>query len=438
MATLADIVRAIDSIGAALSIGSRTVLSLDTNTVPADWGHITKIDPELEKQLPFAYPLYLQHTSAVSVGGSSGVTGDLTEETFELLNAARIPSFHEPSAARHVTDRTRKQAEFMAVPEVLNGDSEALVGTLGEGIEHVRDDLAPSILGEKLPIPLGDGLGDRFSAFAAAWLMEESVFEAYIIQNPDSAAAREANVTESDLLSPTEARQRAMAAETHLDSEVIYLEYSGTFGGDEAVSLLEAIDDAVNWSRIWYGGGLDDRDNTERVLAAGADAVVVGNVFHEIADEEADLADRALEALGTDPTREAVEDWVTETVDAADTAAARYLATITDIQDPATRGARYLAAGVHAVLQLHGIAAGLDAPDAAALREAVAESAPAATAFADALGTDATDLAADLGLALLADRFDVSLDAGAAGENRTGNEDEDDTVFAARQIGVGI
>jgi len=424
MTTLADIVQAIDSLGAAVSIGGRTVLSLDTNSVPAGWTHVTKVDPEREKQLPFAFPLYLQHTSAVSVGGSSAITGQATEETFELLNAAEVPCFHEPSAARHVTDRTRDQAEFLAIPEVLNGDSEALVGTLGEGIEYAREELAPSMIAEKLPLSLGGGLDDRLAAFAAAWLLEESVFEAYIIQNPDSAAAREANVTEADLLSPREAKQRAMAAETHLDSEVVYLEYSGTFGGEEAEELLEAIEDAVTWSRIWYGGGLDDRENARRVLDAGADAVVVGNVFHEIAGEEADLLDRAIEDEGfpPDPTRETVREWVEESVDVADTHAAGYLSTITDVPEPERRAGEYLADGIGATLELHGIADGLEDPDGTALREALVESAPGETAFADALGSDAGDLAFDLGLALLAEHFDVAVDE----------------RFAADQIGVSL
>jgi phosphoglycerol geranylgeranyltransferase len=416
MTTLAEIVQAIESLGAAVSIGGRTLLSLDTNSVPADWTHVTKVDPEREKQLPVAFPLYLQHTSAVSVGGSSDVTGKISEETFELLNAADVTCFQEPSAAGHITDRTREQADFLAVPEVLNGDSEALVGTLGEGIEYVREELAPSMIDEKLPLSLGGGLDDRLSAFGAAWLLEESVFEAYIIQNPDSAAAREANVTDADLLSPREAKQRALAAETHLDSEIVYLEYSGTFGGEEAEELLEAIDEAISWSRIWYGGGLESRENARRVVDAGADAVVVGNVFHEVAGEEADLVERALadEALSSDPDREAVREWVAGTVDVADSHAAGYLSTITDVSDPEQRAAEYLADGVHALVELHDIAESLADPGDAAIREALAESTPGETAFEAVLGSDAGSFATDLGFALLADRFDVASNDGFA------------------------
>jgi len=420
MPSLAAIVRGVESIGAAAAIGGRTLFGIDTNPVPADWSHVTKVDPEGDKQLPLAYPLYLQHTSAVSVGGSRDVTGTNTEETFDLVNAAGVPAFHEPSAARHVTGRTRDQADFLAIPEVVNGDSEAMVGTLGEGIEYARDELAPQLIREKLPIPVSSGLEARLADFAASWLIREAVFEAYIIMNLDSAAAREGNVTEADLLAPRQAKQRAMAAERHLGSDVIYLEYSGTFGGEEAVELLEAIDAGVSGARIFYGGGLDDRTNAQMVLDAGADAVVVGNVFHEIATEEASLADEASEALDGDASRAAVREGIDDAVDPAETAAARFLSTVVDVPDPEDRAARYLADGVHVALALRSVAADLaeEDVDGPRLRRALSgESLPGETVFADALADDARPLARRLGLSLLAQRFDVSLEDGFAADH---------------------
>ncbi len=413
MPTLAGVVGAVDDLAAAIAIGGRTVLGLDTNQVPADWSHITKIDPEPTKQLPLGYPLYLQHTSAVSVGGSSDVTDETTEETFDLVNAAGATAFHEPSAARHVTDRTRDQAAFLAIPEVLNGDGEALVGILGEGIEYAKEELAPAMLGEKVPVSLPSGVREKLSNFAAAWLLREAVFEAYIIMNLDSAAAREGNVTEADLLSPREAKQRALAAEHHLESEVVYLEYSGTFGGEEAVEILEAIDGAVEGPRLWYGGGLANREDTRSVVDAGADAVVVGNVFHEIADEEADLFDAARESLDPAADRSAVESWVEEQVDASETFAARFLSTITDVPDPERRGIRYLAVGVHAGLALDRIATEQSDPTLSDLRGALARGPfPGETAFADASVEDPPALSRRLGLSLLATAFDVPVDEG--------------------------
>ncbi len=415
MPSLSSVVRALDTAVAAVSLGGRTILSLDTNAVPADWDHITKVDPEPAKSLPLAYPLYLQHSSAVSVGGSNDVTGQTTEETFDLVNAADIPSFHEPSAARHVTDRTRDQADFLAIPEVLNGDAEALVGTLGEGIEYAREELAPALIAEKLQLPLGDAVTERLAEFAAGWLLREAVFEAYIIMNPDSAAAREANVTEADLLSPRAARQRAMAAEHHLESEIVYLEYSGTFGGEEAVELLSAIDDALGWPRLWYGGGLASREQTSQVLDAGADAVVVGDVFHEIADEEADLYERATAEIDGDADTQTIEEWIESAVDIGETSAARYLSTIEGVRHPDRDARRYLAAGVKMALELRAIDEELSGETESAIRQALSTSPlPGDTAFEAAIGTDARSVALRLCRSVLADHNDVDIDDGLA------------------------
>ena len=417
--SLGELATRFESLAATASIGGRRLLGLDTNPVPAEWSHVTKVDPEGEKQLPVVYPLYLSQTSAVSVGGSQDVTQENTEETFDLLTDAGVTAFHEPSAAAHVTEQTRDQAAFIAIPEVLNGDSQSLVGTLGEGIEYVRKDLGPEMVEGKLGVSLDGLLDGRIGDLAAAWLMEEAVFEAYIIMNTDSAAAREANVTEADLLTPREAKQRALAAEYHLESELIYLEYSGTFGGEEAVEILEEIDDAVSWARVWYGGGLDSRENAQAVLDAGADVVVVGNVFHEIADLEADLADQALEEFdpGADVDRERIEDWVGETVDVGETSAARYLSTITDLPEPEDRAQRYLAAGVETALAIEGIAVDLTDPTMAEIRDVVGESPPGETALAEALDGEAGAVAERIAVGLLADRFDLATEESVAGSH---------------------
>ncbi len=416
MPRLANIVQRVDSLGAIISIGGRTLLSLDTNPIPSSWSHITKIDPEEEKKLPLAYPLYLSHTSAVSVGGSRDVTEQNTAETFDILAGLDVPAFHEPSEATHVTEEVRDRADFMAVPEVINGDSDSLVGTLGKGVEHIKEEVGPALINEKLPIPLGSAIEGRLSNFAAAWLLNEAVFEAYIIMNVDSAAAREANVSEDDLLSPREAKQHAMAAETHLESEVVYLEYSGTFGGDEAVDILEEITEGVSWSRVWYGGGLDSRENAQAVLDAGADAVIVGNVFHDIAEEEAELAAAAAEALDTDADREEIREWIEDEVEITDTSAASYLSTIVSVPDPEDRAARYLTSGIEIYLDLLALADDVSTADAGTLRNTVANNpVPGESLFADVLAQGAaTDVAESLSLSMLAAHFDVDLANGIA------------------------
>jgi len=413
--SLSDLLRRVESAASTAFMGSKTLLGLDTNPVPDEWEHITKVDPEGEKRLPLAYPLYLSRTSAVSVGGSRDVTQRNTEETFELVNMADVPAFHEPSAASHVTDRTREQGEFLAVPEVLNGDSQSLVGTLGEGIEYVRKDLSSAMVEDKLGTSLDGLFGDRVGNFAAGYMMQQAVFEAYIIMNLGSAAAREANVTEADLLDPEDAKNRALAAEYHLDSEVIYLEYSGRFGGEEAVEILEAIDDAVTWPRIWYGGGLDSRENVTAVRDAGADAVVVGDVFHDVAEEERELLDAAGEKFATPPAEAELRAFVADEVDIEETSAARYLSTIPDVADPGEIAGDYLAAGAGMALALREAATELEDPDEHAIEEALeAGELPGEAAFAGVLGDAAGDVARQVGRGLLAERFGVGEHSAAA------------------------
>ncbi len=430
------------------AIAGRTLLGMDTNPVPADWTHISKVDPEGEKQLPLAFPLYLGETSAVSVGGSSDVTAENTEETMRLVAATGVPTLHEPSGAGHVTEQTRDSADVLAIPEVLNGDTEALVGTLGRGLDYVRGELGPGLVADRLGIPVsGDGfLGSRLGNFAAAYLMREAAFEAYIIMNPDSAAAREAGVTETELLSPQTARERALAAEYHLESEIVYLEYSGTFGGEEAVTMLEELDDALTAPRLWYGGGLDSAERAGSVLDAGADAVVVGDVLHDTADTEAELVERARtafeEQINDDQTTEgSVEvstpdasadgtggsadetatgasggvpghgrlvEWVDETVEVGETSAARYLATVPGVESPAEMATRYLAAGVEFALVVEALAGRLDDPDGDRIAGALdADDRLAATRLADLL--EGEPLVGRLAASLLAERFDADI-----------------------------
>ena len=351
MPRLADIVRWVDDVAAVARVGSRSLLPIDTNPVPSAWTHVTKVDPEAEKKLPLLFPLYLQHTSATEVGGSSQVTGENTEETLELVADRPVTAFQEPSDGRHVTSATREKAAFLAIPEVVNGDAEAMVGMLGEGIEYIKTELGPELIREKLPVPLG-GLEERLSKFAASWLLHEAVFESYIIMNLDSAAAREGKVSEKGLLNPTEARQRAMAVEHYLESEIIYLEYSGTYGGTEAAELLEAISEAVSWPRVWYGGGLDNRDNAQAMLDAGADAIVVGDIFHRIAEEERTHVRAATSDLAPDADERAVGAWVDEHVDVGDSSAAKYLSTVPHLPSPEETANEYICATIETALEL--------------------------------------------------------------------------------------
>ena len=406
MTSVDDRARLLGRLARGGRLAARTALPVDTNPVPAEWTHVTKVDPEEAKKLPLLFPAYLQHTDAVSVGGSADVTASNTEETFDLLAPTSVPVFHEPSGPRHVTQRTREQADLLAIPEVLNGDSESLVGQLGAGTEYIREELVPDLLDDELPW-LPDFAADPLADLATSWLLAEAVFEAYVIQNPDSAAAREANVSEADLLTCGEAKQHAMAAERHLESELVYLEYSGTYGGEETVEILDSVSEALSWSRLWYGGGLDSREHVEAMLDAGADAVVVGDAFHRVAEEEADLCGRAARELDgvvasnvdltsnanatTDGDADEVREWVRETVTVGDSAAAAFLATIPSVAEPERLAKRYLTETLRAWLALRELSA--DSEDG---KDGESSGAPSASNVAySALASEVTNALGD-------------------------------------------
>lgn len=323
--------------------------ALDTNPVP-NWDHVTKVDPEGAKKLPLLYPLWLSETDAISVGGSADVTPDNTAAAFDLLTPLSTPVCHEPSGADHVTEQSHNEADLLLVPEVLNGDSKALVGTLGTAIESVREQLAPELIDRKTPW-LPGRLKDWLAGVSTSLLLSEAAFEAYIVQNPDSAAAREAGVDPEDTLSPTDAKRRAMAADRHLDSEILYVEYSGTFGGDEAVETLELLDKSLVRSRIWYGGGLSNAEDARTVQEAGADTVVVGDAFHRVAEVEAELLADAESALGTDTGTDKIRAWVDERV-TADGPGTRFLSTVPGVDDPLALAREYTETTVRAWLEL--------------------------------------------------------------------------------------
>jgi phosphoglycerol geranylgeranyltransferase len=335
------IFRRIHTLAEGIVTGLEVLCGAQAHRVPDSWTHITKIDPEVERQLPLLYPRYLKYTSAVAVGGSSKVTPENSEEKFYLLSRVSPPVLHEPSDPSHVTDTTREFADFLAIPEVLNGSSEAFVGTLGAGIDALRTSVAPKLLNRNLPTWLRTRLDPQLSTLLTSFLLNKALFEAYIIQNPDSAAARKAEVTDADVLSPEAARRHAISADSHLQSEIVYVEYSGAYGGTEAIEVISAISDELMWSKLWYGGGLESREQVRKLTEAGVDAVVVGNIFHKIASEEIDLYQRSRserlskKSWGVDD----FETWIMEAVDVASTAAARYLSTtaVDAVQQTATR-----------------------------------------------------------------------------------------------------
>jgi phosphoglycerol geranylgeranyltransferase len=240
-----------------------------------DWAavsHVTKVDPA--KDLPENLEL-LARTDLVLVGGSDGVTEDNTLDAIERIRGAcpDLPVLQEPYSSRQVSPETVDAVDSVAIPAVYNGDHDNFVGKHVAFFTEVGRK-PEETFGTGLPVV--GGLIASMGREAVADLSAQTVGEGYVIQNPDSKAADVSQVEAT--YTPEEVAGAALATESFYDFPVFYIEYSGTYGGPEDV---EAAANYLDETVLLYGGGIESQEQTEEILDAGADAVVVGDCFHD-------------------------------------------------------------------------------------------------------------------------------------------------------------
>lgn len=230
-----------------------------------DWAnitHITKIDPA--KTLPTDIGV-LENTDLVIVGGSDGVTETNTLEAIQRVKESfpELQLIQEPYTSDQVSIETIVTVDWVAVPAIFNGDRDHFVGKHLEMFTRLGSDL--------------EGLLDQ--GISVSTVVDTLAAVGYVVQNADSKAAAVAGVSES--LSVEQVRGAALATEAFYDFPVFYVEHSGQFGGTDDVEAAAAyLEDTV----LLYGGGISSAQQASNVLMAGADAVVVGNCFHDDPD----------------------------------------------------------------------------------------------------------------------------------------------------------
>ena len=93
--------------------------------------------------------------------------------------------------------------------------------------------------------------------------------------NPDSSVAE---YTDADCdLEASDVGAYAEVAEQMFGQEIIYVEYSGTYGDPEMVA---AAAEAVEEAAVFYGGGIGDYDAAYEMGSRG-DTIVVGDLVHD-------------------------------------------------------------------------------------------------------------------------------------------------------------
>jgi phosphoglycerol geranylgeranyltransferase len=215
-----------------------------------DWDHVTKVDPDKELADGDTFDDVVQTgTDALEIGGTTGMTVENMTAVIEACSEYGVPLYQEPSNPSVVIDADALDGYL--IPTVFNaGDPFWITGAHKEWVR------------------IENGLD---------WSKTHT--EAYIVLNPESSVAR---YTEADCdQSPDDVASYAAVAERMFGQEIVYVEYSGTFGDTEIVA---AAADALHESTLFYGGGIHDYE-TANTMGRHADTIVVGNLLH---DEGAD------------------------------------------------------------------------------------------------------------------------------------------------------
>jgi phosphoglycerol geranylgeranyltransferase len=211
----------------------------------SDWDHVLKIDPDKDLVGDETFEDVVRTgTDAIEVGGTLDITAEKMERVIDACRKYDVPLYQEPSDPTVVVDDDALDGYL--VPSVLNTtDPFFLVGAHKEWAR----------IGE---VP---------------W--EKTAVEAYIVLNPEASVAEFAQADCDQ--SAEDVAAYAAVAERLFNQEIVYVEYSGTFGDPEKVAAAAG---ELEESTLFYGGGIHDYDSA-RTMAEHADVVVVGDLVHD-------------------------------------------------------------------------------------------------------------------------------------------------------------
>lgn len=208
-----------------------------------EWKHVFKLDPAKAIDDESLEKVCESGTDAVIVGGSDNVTEENTLDLLMRIRRYSVACVLEVSTIASVVPGF----DYYLIPSILNSRQTAWIN----GMHH------------RALKEFGHFIDD-----------EEILAEGYCVLNPE---AKVAQVTDADTaLDSEDIIAYARMTDRLFHMPIFYLEYSGAYGDPEIVS---AVNDILEKSQLFYGGGIAHADQAKE-MSAYADTIVVGNIIY--------------------------------------------------------------------------------------------------------------------------------------------------------------
>ena len=227
--------------------------------------HMTLIDPDEQtpdKSAEIAKEAKDAGTDAIMIGGSTGLTRELMDETIsKIKEVVEIPVIIFPSSASILSP----YADALYFLSLLNSrDREMIIGQQMKGAIFVKK------MGIE-PIPMG-----------------------YIVVEPGMTVGRVGKVDLIPRNEPEKALMYALAAQ-YLGMKLVYLEAGS--GAPEPVppSMIKLVKREIDIPLI-VGGGIRKPEDAREIVRAGADIIVTGTIV-EISEKIKDTLSKLIQAI---------------------------------------------------------------------------------------------------------------------------------------------
>ena len=208
--------------------------------------HIFKLDPNRPISEQQIERICQSNTDALVIGGTLGIT---YEDTAGLLKKVR-----------------KYGSNKIIIQEISNLDA------IVPGFDYY---FIPLVLNAQNPTWILEAHHKAIKKYGELINWGQVLIEGYVVLNKDSSVAK---LTDSKTsLSVEDAIAYARMADKMLGLPIFYIEYSGMYGD---VNLLREVKEALEGSRLFYGGGIAS-DKSAVEMSRFADTIVVGNLIYE-------------------------------------------------------------------------------------------------------------------------------------------------------------